>query len=100
MPSMPSITPPIKDTTGIKLLTPTKKRNNGGKQVSSQAKFLFILRSYQKIFFKVSPKAIKEVKVATIPKRNPKDIILLSKKFCSPTKADSVVSEPETPRTK
>ena len=61
------------------------------KQVMAKAKFFPIFRSYQKTFFKVSPKAIKEVKVVKRPNKNPKETIPLPKKFLRPTKADSVV---------
>ena len=97
--SIPIITPPTNPMILIKLRSPAKKRIKGTKQVISQAVFFLIPISYQKIFFNVSPRAIKEVKVANIPKRSRAFIAPFPKKLESPDKADSVVCEPHIPTT-
>ena len=88
---MLNITPPTKEITGINCLIPIKNKINGKKQVIAPAIFFSIFKSYQKIFFRVRPNAIKEVKVVIIPKRSAKLTIPSPKKFFKPTKADSVV---------
>ena len=79
---------------------PTKKRVNGKRQVISQAKFFPTFKSYRKTFFKVNPKAIKEVKVVKTPKKSPKLTKVGLKKFRKPVKADSVVWGPVIPNIK
>ena len=91
MASIASITPPTRPITETKLLRPAKKRSNGEKQVIAQAKFFVNFKSYQKTFFNVSPKVIKEVKVVKSPKNKAKITIPFPKVILNPPKADSVV---------
>ena len=63
----------------------------GIKQVIKKAKFFSIFKSYQKTFFRVSPKAIKEVNVVKTPKKRARETTPLPKTFLSPLKPDSVV---------
>ena len=76
---------------------PKRKRSNGGKQANAQLIFLERPKSYQNIFFNVSPNAIKEVKQDKIPKINPNFIKFPLITLSSPEIDSMEVFGPQTP---
>jgi len=92
--STPIAIPPTSPIIFMKSLKPIKKRLKGIKQVANQETFLSIFKSYQKTFFKVSPREIKGVKVAKIPNKRDRKYILLSKRFSRPPNAEGVTLLP------
>lgn len=76
IPSMPRAIAPVKPMILINCLKPKRKRIKGKKQVRNQERFLGNPKSYQRTFFKVKAKVIKEVKQVITPKINPNFIIL------------------------
>ena len=67
------------------------------KQAKNQERFLFIPKSYQRIFFKVKPIVKKEVKTVKRPKIKAKATILLLKTFFKPIIASEEVFGPVIP---
>ena len=84
----------------IKSVIPNRSKVRGRKQAIIQEKYLFILKSYQKIFFKVNPVVKKEVKVVKIPKSKVKTTIPLPRLLLNPMIASEVVSDPVMPKIK
>ena len=98
IPSIPIVKAPVKPIILINSLSPIKNKNKGKKQVINQDKFLERPKSYHKIFFKVIPKARKEVKQVINPKRKPKMRIPSPATSINPDIPVLEVSGPETPR--
>ncbi|MBA7675647.1 hypothetical protein ES703_83883 [subsurface metagenome] len=69
---------------GIKARNPKIKSIKGTEQTKSQDRFLLILKSYQKVFFKESPITKKELMVAKKPNKAPGKIIFLPNKLVNP----------------
>ncbi len=89
---------PIKPIISTNCLNPKRNRRKGRKQDITQEKPLGNPKSYQKIFFKATPRVRKEVKVAITPKINPHLIIPPITKP-KPDKASFEVFGPDTPNT-
>src|SRR3989344_4816102 len=96
--SSPSITAPVREITPRKFLIPKRYSNNGEKQAINQEVFSGNFKSCRKIFFKVKPRVIKEVKVVRTPKTKPRGAILSPIARAKPEKASGEVLVPLTPR--
>lgn len=96
---MPKAIDPVKLIIFINSLKPKRKRPKGRKQAKAQAICSEKPKSCQRIFLKVKPKAIKEVKQVITPKIKPNFIISPPMARLNPEIASSETIGFEAPKT-